>query len=143
MLLYNVSYLAYTQSVDVPLNQVGDVLSNLWSVCCSTELGRQAFFPSSLLAMYPLVTDVETAYRKSHETTSTLVPPTPLAFALDFAQLLQATMANPSRRSKVGRAVSDRLNGATGEERKDKEVGREEMIMEMDGEEEGWDLVET
>ncbi|KAF8958874.1 hypothetical protein BDZ97DRAFT_1923340 [Flammula alnicola] len=40
MLLYNVSYLAYTHSVDVPLNQVGDVLSNLWTVCCSAELGQ-------------------------------------------------------------------------------------------------------
>jgi hypothetical protein len=42
MLLYNVSYLAHTQSVDVPLSQAGDVLSNLWSVCCSSELGRLA-----------------------------------------------------------------------------------------------------
>lgn len=40
MLLYNVSYLAYTQSVDVSLSQAGDVLSNLWMVCCSSELGR-------------------------------------------------------------------------------------------------------
>lgn len=43
MLLYNVSYLAYTQTVDVPLNQAGDVLSNLWSVCCSSELGKLVF----------------------------------------------------------------------------------------------------
>jgi len=40
MLLYDVSYLAYTQSVEVPLSQAGDVLSNLWMVCCSAELGR-------------------------------------------------------------------------------------------------------
>jgi len=40
MLLYNVCYLAYTQSVDIPLSQAGDVLSNLWAVCCSSELGR-------------------------------------------------------------------------------------------------------
>ncbi|KAF8958889.1 UV radiation resistance protein and autophagy-related subunit 14-domain-containing protein [Flammula alnicola] len=40
MLLYNVSYLAYTQSIDVPLSQAGDVLSNLWLLCCSAELGR-------------------------------------------------------------------------------------------------------
>lgn len=40
MLLYDVSYLAWTQNVEVPLSQVGDVLSNLWSVCCSSELGR-------------------------------------------------------------------------------------------------------
>jgi hypothetical protein len=40
MLLYDVSYLAWTQNVEVPLSQVGDVLSNLWSVCCSSDLGR-------------------------------------------------------------------------------------------------------
>ena len=42
MLLYNVCYLAYTQSVDIPLSQAGDVLSNLWAVCCSSDLGRLA-----------------------------------------------------------------------------------------------------
>jgi hypothetical protein len=40
MLLYNVSYLAYTQGVEVPLSQTGDVLRNLWTVCCSVELGK-------------------------------------------------------------------------------------------------------
>ncbi len=40
MLIYNVTYLAFTQSVDIPLSQAGDVLSNLWRVCCSTELGK-------------------------------------------------------------------------------------------------------
>jgi hypothetical protein len=40
MLLYNVCYLAYTQAIEIPLSQAGDVLSNLWSVCCSVELGR-------------------------------------------------------------------------------------------------------
>src|SRR6266545_3255994 len=40
MLLYNVSYLAYTQNVEVSLSQAGDVLNNLWMVCCSSDLGR-------------------------------------------------------------------------------------------------------
>jgi hypothetical protein len=79
MLLFNVSYLAHTQNVDVPLSQAGDVLSNLWSVCCSAELGR-----------------------RSHETTPRLSPPTGLGFHLDFAQLLQATAAHP-RSTKVVR----------------------------------------
>lgn len=78
MLLYNVSYLAFTQNVDVPLNQAGDVLSNLWSVCCSSELGR-----------------------RSHETQPFLPPPTPPTFALDFNQLLQATTANPISRTRT------------------------------------------
>ena len=42
MLLYNVSYLAYTQGVDIPLAQAGEVLRNLWAICCSPELGRLA-----------------------------------------------------------------------------------------------------
>ncbi|KAF9036915.1 hypothetical protein BDZ89DRAFT_982721 [Hymenopellis radicata] len=78
MLLYNVSYLAFTQNVDVPLNQAGDVLSNLWSVCCSSELGR-----------------------RSHETQPFLPAPTPPTFALDFNQLLQATTANPVSRART------------------------------------------
>lgn len=40
MLLYDVCYLAFTQGVDVPLSQAGEMLSNLWSVCCSPEIGR-------------------------------------------------------------------------------------------------------
>ena len=42
MLLYDVCYLAHTQAVEIPLSQAGDVLSNLWAVCCSAELGRSA-----------------------------------------------------------------------------------------------------
>ncbi|KAF9787866.1 UV radiation resistance protein/autophagy-related protein 14 [Thelephora terrestris] len=74
MLLYNVCYLAYTQSVDIPLSQAGDALSNLWAVCCSSDLGR-----------------------RSHATTPILPPPTPQTFPLDFPQLLQATTASPTR----------------------------------------------
>ncbi|EPQ53789.1 hypothetical protein GLOTRDRAFT_117086 [Gloeophyllum trabeum ATCC 11539] len=86
MLLYNVCYLAYTQSVDVPLSQAGDVLSNLWAVCCSSDLGR-----------------------RSHETHPLLPPPTPPSFGLDFAQLLQATAARPvpRQRAKVHRSSTD------------------------------------
>ncbi|KAH9887363.1 UV radiation resistance protein and autophagy-related subunit 14-domain-containing protein [Cubamyces lactineus] len=74
MLLYDVCYLAHTQAVDVPLAHAGDVLGNLWAVCCSPELGRRA-----------------------HATRPLLPPPTPPAFALDFSQLLQATAATPAR----------------------------------------------
>ena len=48
MLLYNVCYLASTQAVEIPLSQAGDVLSNLWAVCCSGELGRSV---NALLSM--------------------------------------------------------------------------------------------
>ncbi|KAI0259072.1 UV radiation resistance protein/autophagy-related protein 14 [Gloeopeniophorella convolvens] len=80
MLLYNVCYLAHTQAVDIPLSQAGEVLSNLWAVCCSAELGR-----------------------RSHQTHPLLPPPTPPSFPLDFAQLLQATAATPASRPRPAR----------------------------------------
>lgn len=40
MLLYDVCYLAHTQAIEVPLAHAGEVLGNLWAVCCSPELGR-------------------------------------------------------------------------------------------------------
>ncbi|KAI0036321.1 UV radiation resistance protein/autophagy-related protein 14 [Vararia minispora EC-137] len=74
MMLFDVCYIAHTQAVDVPLAGAGDVLSNLWMVCCSGELGR-----------------------RSHATHPLLPPPTPPSFPLDFSQLLQATTAKPAR----------------------------------------------
>jgi hypothetical protein len=110
MLLYDVSYLAHTQTVDVPLSQAGDVLSNLWMVCCSAELGR-----------------------KSHETYPKLPDPTPPSFPLDFAQLLQATTANPSSRPRIKRHKYGAGGGIARE--KIEEVSKE-------AEEDGWDLVD-
>jgi len=104
MLLYDVCYLAHTQAVEVPLAQAGEALSNLWAVCCSPELGR-----------------------KSHATHPLLPPPTPVSFPLDFAQLLQATAANPTRA---------RARGTSGRERR-----HTEQIVEED--EEGWDFVDA
>ncbi len=106
MLLYNVCYLAHTQAVDVPLAQAGEALGNLWAVCCSPELGR-----------------------KSHATYPLLPAPTPPNFPLDFAQLLQATAANPSRAR--ARGVAGKTNMRNDRER--------ERIVE---EEDGWDLVD-
>ena len=40
MLLFDVAYLAWTQGVEVPLAQTGEVLRNLWAICCSAELGK-------------------------------------------------------------------------------------------------------
>ncbi|KAH8989258.1 UV radiation resistance protein/autophagy-related protein 14 [Lactarius akahatsu] len=89
MLLYNVCYLAHTQAVEVPLSQAGDVLSNLWAVCCSAELGR-----------------------RSHQTHPLLPPPTPPSFPLDFGQLLQATPASRPRptRPRTGGPHKNRNN---------------------------------
>ncbi|KZS92382.1 hypothetical protein SISNIDRAFT_412745 [Sistotremastrum niveocremeum HHB9708] len=79
MLLYNVAYLAHTQGIEVTLAQSGEVLRNLWAVCCSTELGK-----------------------RSHNSGAHLLsPPTPPSFSLDFSQLLQATTTNPPSRSQA------------------------------------------
>ncbi|KAH7912772.1 UV radiation resistance protein and autophagy-related subunit 14-domain-containing protein [Hygrophoropsis aurantiaca] len=123
MLLYNVCYLAHTQSVDVPLSQAGDALSNLWAVCCSPELGR-----------------------RSHRTTPLLPPPTPATFSLDFAQLLQATTANPSSRARgtggirgrgalIARESSLRMQGNS-------PVRPRHGNGRISEEDEGWDLIE-
>ena len=56
MLIYDICYLAYTQSVDIPLAQAGDVLSNLWSICCSAELGKYVLAP--FLPSFPPSLDV-------------------------------------------------------------------------------------
>lgn len=47
MLLYSVAYLAHTQGADIPLASAaaGEVLRNLWDVCCSAELGWSVPFP--------------------------------------------------------------------------------------------------
>uniref|UniRef100_A0A8H7XIQ5 Autophagy-related protein 14 n=1 Tax=Psilocybe cubensis TaxID=181762 RepID=A0A8H7XIQ5_PSICU len=112
MLLYDVCYLAFTQNVDVPLSQAGDILSNLWMVCCSADLGK-----------------------KSHESYPTLPPPTPPSFPLDFAQLLQATTANPSSRPRTRHPAS--RTGVGG-------VKPKERILDTpkEDEEDGWDLVD-
>ena len=66
MLSYNIAYLAQTQGVDVPLSSAasGALLSTLWAICCSADLGQ-----------------------RSHDTRPLLPPP---ASSLDFRQLLQA-----------------------------------------------------
>ncbi|KAJ7585002.1 UV radiation resistance protein and autophagy-related subunit 14-domain-containing protein [Mycena floridula] len=112
MLIYNVTYLAYTQSVDIPLNQAGNVLSNLWSVCCSMELGK-----------------------RSHLTQPLIPPPTPASFALDFAQLLQATTANPTSRARITRNRQTSTGSTAGK------VDKQRRRLE-DVEEDGWDMVE-
>ena len=119
MLLYNVCYLAYTQSVDIPLSQAGEVLSNLWAVCCSSDLGRSAHVVYSFLGP-----DLHHHRRRSHATTHILPPPTPPTFPLDFPQLLQATTASPTRLRPI---KSSKKHGKR----------RESTIVE----EEGWDLM--
>jgi len=79
MLLYNTLYLCHTQSQPVPLSQSGEILRNLWALCCTPELGR-----------------------RSHQTGPglTLELPTPPSFTVDFTQLLQVTSSGPVRRKE-------------------------------------------
>ncbi|KAG9311940.1 hypothetical protein JVU11DRAFT_8201 [Chiua virens] len=118
MLLYNVCYLAHTQSVEIPLSQAGDGLGNLWAVCCSGELGR-----------------------RSHETTPSLHPPTPATFPLDFAQVLQATTASPIRgRRRVAGMVRDAM--AAEDESTSGVRSPTGRRPERIAEEEGWEVVD-
>ncbi|KAL1682535.1 UV radiation resistance protein/autophagy-related protein 14 [Schizophyllum commune] len=113
MLLYNVVYLAHTQNVAVPLNQAGDVLSNLWSICCSVDLGKA-----------------------SHATTPRLPPPTPSSFPLDFSKLLQVTSVSPRARAS---SESDKAHKSKSSSSKHRHRQRQAKIEE---EEDGWDLIE-
>ncbi|KAI0349947.1 hypothetical protein OH77DRAFT_1414011, partial [Trametes cingulata] len=92
MLIYDVCYLAHTQAVDVPVAHAGDVLGNLWAVCCLPELGC-----------------------RSHATRPLLPPPIPPTFPLDFSQLLQATAAMYARVHARGQAGKRRakLSGSS------------------------------
>ncbi|KAI0366102.1 hypothetical protein BV20DRAFT_1055978 [Pilatotrama ljubarskyi] len=46
MLVYDVCYPTHTQAVEIPLAHAGDVVGNLWAVCCELELGRPAPAPA-------------------------------------------------------------------------------------------------
>ncbi|KAI5888518.1 uncharacterized protein SCHCODRAFT_02636935 [Schizophyllum commune H4-8] len=114
MLLYNVVYLAHTQNVAVPLNQAGDVLSNLWSICCSVDLGKA-----------------------SHATTPRLPPPTPSSFPLDFSKLLQVTSVSPRARAS---SESDKAHKSKSSSSKTHRHRQRQAKIEE--EEDGWDLIE-
>jgi hypothetical protein len=134
MLLYDVAYLAYTQAVDVPLAGAGDALGNLWQVCCAPALGRRSHesgappgAPAGVQDAMPGAFAPEPAGAPR-----VLPPPTPPGFALDFAQVLQATAAGPRRaqQHRDGRA------------RREKERERERR-QRAPLEEDEWDMVEV
>lgn len=137
MLLYNVCYLAHTQSVEIPLSQAGEALGNLWAVCCSGELGRYViplsfFFRDGLYLV---------SISRSHETTPSLLPPTPVSFPLDFAQVLQATTASPARGRRRAVVVGTGMVGndsASPSGVRSPTRRRPERIAE----EEGWEVVD-
>ncbi|KAJ7934037.1 UV radiation resistance protein and autophagy-related subunit 14-domain-containing protein [Mycena leptocephala] len=125
MILYDVLYIAHTQGLAISLAQAGDVLSNLWAVCCAPELGRR----SHSCAGYP------------H---TRLPAPGSSGFGVDFAHVLQATASVGRSRAGLLRHVganvmSERWEGAEqiregrGGEKRNREPKQED--------EDGWDLV--
>ncbi|KAJ7278431.1 UV radiation resistance protein and autophagy-related subunit 14-domain-containing protein [Mycena rebaudengoi] len=123
MLLYNVLYLAHTQAIEIPLAQAGDVLSNLWAICCSSELGRRSHATSSLPR-------------------APLPQPTPRAVPqLDFGQVLQVTAQGGGRRRAAGvRHVGDAVGMGRGHGRRGSGEGKGKSKGEREQEDE-WDMV--
>lgn len=134
MLIYNVCYLSYTQNVEIPLSQAGDVLSSLWGICCATELGRHShatgLAPPSQLSQSPAAL-LHTA----------LPAPTPPSFLLDFGKVLQAMSSAGSTRARA-RGVVSRTSSTTSSSSKTKEGRRRIRKEEPPIEEEGWDVVD-
>lgn len=93
MLLYNASYLAFTQGVDVPLGSAGEILGILSSVCLgssfSATLGGVSVRPESIALGQRSHAASMSAYPAA-----SLAPPTPSSFGMDFMQLLQV-MSGP------------------------------------------------
>ncbi|KAJ3523663.1 hypothetical protein NMY22_g11341 [Coprinellus aureogranulatus] len=160
MLIYNVCYLAHTQRVvpEIGLSQAGEVLSNLWRCCCSSELGRvghesvgwtQTSNAGPGWNLHSPVSPVELE-PSAGLTLVRLPPPTPPTFSMDFGQLLQAVSgaggAGARAKTKVARRkvyseTRTRDSVAeleSGEGWGYEEVGKDE---ERDGRDD-WDLVD-
>ena len=126
MLLYNASYLAFTQGVEVPLGSAGEILGILSGVCLGsaypTTLGGNSLRPEAIALG-----------RRSHATASaaypsaSLAPPTPPSFVMDFMQLLQV-MSGPRTASRTKADGSKRTHR------------RFDSVAEVD--EDGWDIVD-
>ncbi|KAJ7922026.1 UV radiation resistance protein and autophagy-related subunit 14-domain-containing protein [Mycena leptocephala] len=146
MLLYDVLYLAHTQGLAIPLAQAGDVLGNLWAVCCAPELGRRSHATAAVAAGHvvgQLPTPTANVLANAR-----LAPPTPSAVPVDFGQVLQAVTSGGGRRAALARHVSVNVvsehrasgndEGAAGKKRRDRQGGGGKALAE---EEDGWDMV--
>jgi hypothetical protein len=121
MLLYDVGYLAHTQSIEIPSHRRA-MRSEIYGRCVvaanwdGTSSSRFIFFR---LGFYSAL-----RVSRRHETTPSLPPLMPTSFSLDFAQVLQATTASPARgRPRVALAgmwtgmMRDTMAGAGAERR--------------------------
>ncbi|PPR05760.1 hypothetical protein CVT24_006826, partial [Panaeolus cyanescens] len=167
MLLYNTTYLAHTQSIHIPLSQVGDVLSNLWTVCCASELGRWSH------ETWPWLGEVgggggaggglggasgsggsnnanNPTSNILHNYASGTTPTQP--FTLEFGQVVQAMMRGPVTKARGRGSSSSSTSPSGGGHRKSSstsgggrgaggKMGRIDEGMREE-EEDGWDLVD-
>lgn len=69
-----------------------------------------------------------------------MAPPTPAAFGLDFAQLLQATTSNPA--SRTGRRSTKPSRRSTGDAHTLAGAGHRKQATIDEVDEDGWNLVE-
>lgn len=117
MLAYNVSYLAYTQSMFIPLSQSANILANLWTLCSDDKtIGRfshqsssSSYDASKPSAVWAPVTasGFGTSHPVHHD--RILAPPTPVEFPLDFEEMLEGLAGKkiqpPSESAAVGEAI--------------------------------------
>ncbi|KAJ7030739.1 UV radiation resistance protein and autophagy-related subunit 14-domain-containing protein [Mycena alexandri] len=153
MLLYDVLYLAHTQGVSIPLAQAGDVLGNLWAVCCAPELGRRSHASAAVLYSH-LNAHAQQMDAQGHGqnvlSDTRLPPPAPSVFPVDFGQVLQAAASGGGRRAALARHVSvasedsgkDSGRGSVAGENIAKRDPHKRRDRERPAEEEeGWDIV--
>jgi hypothetical protein len=99
MLAYNICYLAYTQTISIPLSQAGNVLANLWTLCSedksighfshetsssSSEVGRQ---PATQLPV--TASGVGVSHPVHHGRVLAAPTPAPSEFPLDFDLVIE------------------------------------------------------
>ncbi|KAJ6540549.1 UV radiation resistance protein and autophagy-related subunit 14-domain-containing protein [Mycena capillaripes] len=148
MLLYDVLYLAHTQGLAIPLAQAGDVLGNLWAVCCSPELGRRSH-ASAAVAHSAIGVQRDADPHVHVLVNARLAPPTASTFPVDFGQVLQAVASGGGRRAALTRNVSahvvsenrDGASGGGGEGGRGKKGKERKRLKPHTEEEEGWDIV--
>ncbi|KAF7306407.1 hypothetical protein MIND_00431900 [Mycena indigotica] len=129
MLLFDVLYLAHTQGLAIPLAQAGDVLSNLWAICCAAELGRRAH---STVNIVPTTNAGFSLQR--------LPTPSPSTVPVDFAHVVQAVVGGGGRRAAIGRVGSSSSVSPTASSTKERGKRKENVKAERE-DEDGWDLV--
>lgn len=99
MLAYNVCYLAYTQTVSIPLSQSGNILANLWTLCAedksighfSHETSSSSMESGKQAAIWPPVTSsgVGVSHPLHHDRVLAAPTPAPSEFPLDFDAVLE------------------------------------------------------